>query len=104
VDVRDAVRAYELIAKKGMPGEVYNVCSGRAVAISECLSILLAEARVPVEVVLDPMKAQSNDVPIQIGSAEKLHETTGWTPRVALKKSLVDLLNDWRGRIEMERR
>jgi GDP-4-dehydro-6-deoxy-D-mannose reductase len=104
VDVRDAVRAYEQIAKKGTPGEVYNVCSGRAVAVSECLAILLEQARVQVESVLDPSKVQGNDVSIQIGSAEKLNKATGWTPRVPLRKSLIDMLNDWRERIEMERR
>jgi GDP-4-dehydro-6-deoxy-D-mannose reductase len=103
VDVRDAIRAYELIAKKGKPGEMYNVCSGRAVAVSECLSMLLDQARVPVEAVLDPAKQQSIDVPIQIGSAKKLHEATGWVPKIGLKKSLIDLLNDWRNRVEMER-
>lgn len=104
VDVRDAVRAYESIAKKGKPGEVYNVCSGRAVAISECLSNLLKQARVPLEAVLDPAKVQKNDVPIQIGSAKKLQEATGWIPKIGLKKSLIDLLDDWRERVEMERR
>jgi GDP-4-dehydro-6-deoxy-D-mannose reductase len=103
VDVRDAVRAYELIAKKGKPGEVYNIASGRAVAISECLDILLKQAKVRVEAVLNPAKVQKNDVPIQIGSAKKLNEATGWSPGIALKKSLIDLLNDWRERIEMER-
>lgn len=104
VDVRDAVRAYVLITKKGDPGEIYNVCSGRGVAISECLEILLKQAKVPVEAVLDPAKVQRHDVPIQIGSAKKLQEATGWSPRVALKKSLIDLLNDWRARVDMERR
>jgi nucleoside-diphosphate-sugar epimerase len=104
VDVRDAVRAYALIAKKGKPGEIYNVCSGRAVAVSECLEILLNQAKVPVEAVLDPAKVQRHDVPIQIGSAKKLREATGWSPRVALKKSLIDLLNDCRARVDMERR
>lgn len=103
VDVRDAVRAYVLITKKGDPGEIYNVCSGRAVAVSECLEILLKQAKIPVEAVLDPAKVQRNDVPIQIGSAKKLHETTGWSPRVALKTSLIDLLNEWRERVETEK-
>lgn len=103
MDVRDAVRAYGLIAKKGRGGEVYNVCSGRAVAVGECLSILLKQAKVPVEAVLDPAKVQGNDVPIQIGSARKLHEETGWVPKIGLKKSLIDLLNDWRERIAMEK-
>ena len=103
VDVRDAVRAYELIAEKGKPGEIYNVCSGRAVAVGECLSILLKQAQVPVEAVLDPAKLQKNDVPIQFGSAKKLNDATGWSPRITLKRSLLDLLNDWRSRVDMER-
>lgn len=100
VDVRDAVRAYELIAKKGKPGEIYNVASGRAVSIGECLSILLKQAKVPVEAVLDSAKLQRNDVPIQIGSAKKLRDAVKWSPRIGLKKSLLDLLNDWRERVK----
>lgn len=100
VDVRDAVRAYELIARKGKPGEIYNVCSGRAVSIAECLSILVRQAEVRVEAVLDPAKVQKNDVPIQIGNAKKLKDATRWSPRISLKKSLVDLLNDWRERVK----
>lgn len=102
VDVRDAVCAYAMIAKKGKPADVYNVCSGNAVAVSECLNLLLKQARVPVEAVLDPARVQKNDVPIQIGSARKLNETAGWKPRVSLKKSLMDLLNYWREHVDME--
>src|SRR5690606_15469175 len=29
-DVRDVVRAYRLLVERGTPGEVYNVCSGKA--------------------------------------------------------------------------
>lgn len=100
VDVRDVVRAYELIARKGKPGEIYNVCAERAVSIGECLSILLKQAEVRVEAVVDPAKIQKNDVPIQIGSAEKLKDATKWSPRIGLKKSLSDLLNDWRERVK----
>ncbi len=102
VDVRDAVRAYELISSKGKAGEVYNVCSGDEVAISECLDILLKQAKVPVEAVLDPAKVQKNDVSIQVGSAKKLNSATGWNPRIPLKQSLNDLLNGWRNLINME--
>ena len=34
-DVRDVVRAYRLLAERGVAGEVYNVCSGRDIAIAE---------------------------------------------------------------------
>jgi GDP-4-dehydro-6-deoxy-D-mannose reductase len=102
VDVRDAVRAYTMIAEQGEPGEVYNVCSGHAVAISECLNILLKQARVPIESVLDPAKVQKNDIPIQVGSAKKLKQLTGWEPKVSVEQSLIDLLDDWRHLVETE--
>ena len=102
VDVRDAVCAYAMIAEHGQSGEVYNVCSGHAVAVSQCLDILLRQARVPVKAVLDPAKVQKNDIPIQVGSAKKLKQLVGWEPIVSLEQSLMDLLNDWRQRVEME--
>ena len=34
-DVRDVVVAYRLLIERGVPGTVYNVCSGRDVAIAE---------------------------------------------------------------------
>jgi GDP-4-dehydro-6-deoxy-D-mannose reductase len=40
-DVRDVVRAYVLLMEKGKKGEVYNVCSGKAVALREILDLLL---------------------------------------------------------------
>jgi GDP-4-dehydro-6-deoxy-D-mannose reductase len=104
VDVRDAVRAYSLIAERGSPGAIYNVCSGRAISIRAGLRILLDQAEVPIEAVLDPARVQKNDIPIQIGSAKKLHESTGWKAKISVMQSLIDLLNDWREKVKSERR
>ena len=46
-DVRDVVRAYRLLVEQGEPGEVYNVCSGRDVAVQELADELLAMATPP---------------------------------------------------------
>lgn len=100
VDVRDAVQAYALIARHGTPGQVYNVCSGRAAAMAEILQILLDQARVPLEAVSDPARLQKNDVPVQVGNARKLQKSTGWKATIPLKKSLVDLLDDFRSNLE----
>jgi GDP-4-dehydro-6-deoxy-D-mannose reductase len=43
VDVRDAVRAYALIADHGKPRVIYNVCSGTSIGIGECLRLLLGQ-------------------------------------------------------------
>jgi GDP-4-dehydro-6-deoxy-D-mannose reductase len=102
VDVRDAVRAYILLAEKGRAGQTYNVASGRAVAIRDCLDFLRKQARVPIETVLDPARVQKNDVPIQIGSAKRLREQTGWEPKFTTEESLADLLDDWRQRVKAE--
>jgi GDP-4-dehydro-6-deoxy-D-mannose reductase len=102
LDIRDAVRAYALLAEPGKAGQTYNVCSGQAVSIQHCLQILLDEARVPVEAILDPLRVQRQDVPVQVGSAKKIQQLTGWKPEIDVRQSLVDLLNDWREKINME--
>src|SRR5712691_9438779 len=40
-DVRDMVRAYWMALEKGVPGEVYNICSGKAWRIKDVLDLLL---------------------------------------------------------------
>ncbi|MCK6585273.1 MAG: NAD-dependent epimerase/dehydratase family protein, partial [Anaerolineales bacterium] len=45
VDVRDAVRAFALLAEKGRAGQTYNVCSGNAVAIQKCLTEMMSQSR-----------------------------------------------------------
>lgn len=64
VDVRDAVRAFILAADKGTPGQVYNVCSGRAVRIRSCLDEMIFMSSRQIKVSTDAGRIQSNDVPI----------------------------------------
>ncbi|MGB6517191.1 MAG: NAD-dependent dehydratase, partial [Candidatus Cybelea sp.] len=91
LDVRDVVAAYVELACHGERGEVYNVCSGSAVTIRDVLRELIAIARVAVEVCEDPARMRSSDVPISVGSAEKLHARTGWAPQIPLPRSLRDV-------------
>jgi GDP-4-dehydro-6-deoxy-D-mannose reductase len=102
VDVRDAVRAFTLLTEKGEAGQIYNVCSGRAVAVQKCLSEMMLRAKKQVSARIDAARIQKNDIPVQVGSYRKLHKLTGWNPRISLKKSLADLLDDWRERVKEE--
>jgi GDP-4-dehydro-6-deoxy-D-mannose reductase len=95
-DVRDMVNGYFLAATKGEPGEVYNICSGRAVKISEVLDILLKMSRVKTKIVQDPTRMRPSDVPILQGDCSKFKRRTGWRPKIPLQKTLRDLLNYWR--------
>lgn len=102
VDVRDAVRAFVLLAEKGAAGQTYNVCSGNAVAIQECLQEMMSQSQKQLSARVDAARIQKNDVPVQVGSFQKLHKAVDWNPRISLKESLADLLNDWRERVKVE--
>ncbi|MDF9840208.1 MULTISPECIES: GDP-mannose 4,6-dehydratase [unclassified Paenibacillus] len=96
LDVRDVVRAYWEIAQRGMVGEVYNVCSGNAISISDILSKLIAFSHVNAVVNVDNQKYRKIDVPIIEGNNKKLVQDTGWYPLYSLDDSLKDILSYWR--------
>ena len=97
-DVRDTVRAYRLILERGVPGRPYNVCSGRAVTIRHLLDLLIARARCPVTVKIDPARYRPNDNPILLGDPSRLRDELGWSPAIPLERTVDDLLEYWRGK------
>lgn len=102
VDVRDAVRAFALLAEKGEAGQAYNICSGRAVAIKKCLREMMSQSQKQLSARIEAARVQKNDIPVQVGSFEKLKKVTGWNPRIPLNESLADLLDDWRARVKSD--
>jgi GDP-4-dehydro-6-deoxy-D-mannose reductase len=91
LDVRDVVRAYVALARDGVNGEVYNVCSGEARSLKSILGELIAIARVAVEVRDDPMRMRPADTPLLVGSNEKLRKATGWQSTISMTRSLNDI-------------
>jgi GDP-4-dehydro-6-deoxy-D-mannose reductase len=98
-DVRDVVRAYRLLVLRGEPGEVYNVCSGVDVAVSEVAEHLIGRADRPMRIELDPERLRPVELPVLRGDCSKLGEATGWTPEIPLTSTLDDLLDWWRERV-----
>jgi GDP-4-dehydro-6-deoxy-D-mannose reductase len=98
-DVRDTVRAYHLTLEKCSPGEVYNICSGKAWSIREMLDMLLALAQIDVEVRQDPARMRPSDVELLLGDNTRLREETGWEPTIPFEQTLRDLLDYWRARV-----
>jgi len=99
IDVRDAVRAYVLLMEKGRRGEVYNVCSGKAVSLKEILSIFLSFSLQKIEDQVDSRKFRKADIPLLLGDNQKIREETSWKPEIPLKQSLHDLLEYWRNKV-----
>ncbi len=98
-DVRDVVRAYELLAEKGEPGEEYLICSGQPVMIETILQKLIEIADTDVLVERDPERMRPSDTPCLYGSYAKLEAQTGWSPHFSLEQSLSDVLEDWARRV-----
>jgi GDP-4-dehydro-6-deoxy-D-mannose reductase len=96
-DVRDTVRAYRLIVERGAPNRPYNVCCGRAYRIADLLSMLVARARVAIQVQTDPDRLRPSDTPVVRGSFARLEGETGWRPAIPIEQTLSDLLDYWRG-------
>jgi len=95
-DVRDVVRSYRKLIESGEAGGVYNVCSGRDVAIQEIADRLLAQAGSSVRLVQDPSLMRPVEVPVLRGDPAKLTAATGWVPELALDQTLADVLAHWR--------
>ncbi len=98
-DVRDTVVAYYLALEKGIPGEVYNIATGKGYRIREMLDILLSIARAKVTVEPDPKRMRPSDVELLIGDPAKLERETGWTRRYSFEQTMNDLLEYWRARV-----
>ncbi|MFA5054970.1 MAG: GDP-mannose 4,6-dehydratase [Dehalococcoidia bacterium] len=98
-DVRDMVRAYLLAVEKCEPGEVYNICSGNAVKISEMLDLLLSMTKKKIKVKQDPDRIRPSDVELLQGDYSKFKKQTGWKPKIPFEKTMEDLLNYWRERV-----
>ena len=97
-DVRDMVRAYWLALEKCEPGEVYNICSGKAWTIRAVLDHLLSLTKAKIEVKQDPARLRPSDVPILLGDASKFRKATGWEPTIPFEQTLGDMLEYWRAR------
>jgi len=97
-DVRDVVRAYRLLVELGTPGEVYNVCTGRDLAVQDLADRMLALATRPMALEVDPSLLRPVEVPVLRGDASRLRAATGWEPLIPIEQTVSDLLDDQRDR------
>jgi GDP-4-dehydro-6-deoxy-D-mannose reductase len=88
--VQDVAAAYLALAERGVPGEVYNVCSGEGVAVGELAANVLQRVGVRADITTDASLVRSVDLPALVGSPEKLRRTTGWSPQ----RTRADIIDD----------
>jgi GDP-4-dehydro-6-deoxy-D-mannose reductase len=101
-DVRDIVRGYRLVVEKGKVGEVYQLCSGRAVSIQKILDMLLSKSSRKIKVETDPSRLRKADIPILRGSNKKAQSEVDYAVRHKLSDTLADTLEYWREQMSRE--
>jgi GDP-4-dehydro-6-deoxy-D-mannose reductase len=95
-DVRDMARAYMLLMKHGVPGEVYNAGSGSALSMEEVLDRLVVCSKVRPEIRQKTDPARVREAAALRADCSKLSKATGWAPRFSLDQTLADTLEYWR--------
>jgi GDP-4-dehydro-6-deoxy-D-mannose reductase len=102
LDVADVVNAYIALLRSGVPGQVYNICSGQEHSIRGLIQQLADIAQVEMELVQDPARLRRAEQPRVCGSHARLQAVTGWTPEITIKQSLRAILSDWESRVLQE--
>lgn len=95
-DVRDIVRAYRLLAEKGVSGKTYNIGRGKAVSIQYILDTALNLAKVPIKIKQDPARMRASDIPIIEPDVSRIFADTGWKAEITIEKTVEDTLDFWR--------
>jgi GDP-4-dehydro-6-deoxy-D-mannose reductase len=97
-DVRDVVRAYRLLAEKGVSGKTYNVGRGMAVTVQSILDMALSMSECDIKVSRDPDKMRASDIPIIEPDVSLIFSDTGWKAEISMEQTIKDTLDYWRNK------
>ena len=101
-DVRDVVKAYLDLVEKGKPGESYNICSGIGYKLDTLLDIYRTFTSKKIKISVDQSRMRPIDLPILVGSYDKIQAHTGWKPAIPIEKTLKDSFDYWKSKLSEE--
>ena len=87
--VSDVADAYLALASRGATGEAYNVCSGEGTSVKALAAVVLERAGISAAISSHSSLTRSIDVPVLVGSNQKLRRATGWSP-VRTRNDIID--------------
>jgi nucleoside-diphosphate-sugar epimerase len=87
-DVRMVCDAYLALLAHGVPGEVYNVCSGQPYTLQHVIGLLSGITGHTMDVQVNPAFVRANEVHRLCGSPDKLLRATGALPAHGLEQTL----------------
>jgi GDP-4-dehydro-6-deoxy-D-mannose reductase len=95
----DAARALWLLLEQGIPGKVYNLCSGKAIRIGDIVDMVRKQGQAETTVQVDPARLRPADEPLLVGNNSQLRAVTGWEAQIDMEAIVVELLDFWRARL-----
>ncbi|MCM3774134.1 NAD-dependent epimerase/dehydratase family protein [Priestia aryabhattai] len=95
VDVRDVIRAYEILFKKGKSGEVYEVASGKSHSLEEVTNQFRHLTDVDFKINSQVNNHHEESFEINCLKIQNL----GWKPRISLESSLSDIVTFYRNNV-----
>jgi len=101
-DVRDIVQGYIHALGAGTQGDVFNVCSSKSYKVSEFLQFFLDHSTRDISVEIDADRFRPADIPMLRGSHNYLTKVTGWKPEIDIYETLLQILDYWRDRADLE--
>lgn len=101
-DVRDAVRAYYmLVTVNPIPAAYYNIGGTYTCTIADMLKTLVSMSTVKnIRVETDPERLRPIDADLQVPNTAKFEAVTGWKAEISFEKTMTDLLQYWRDRVQ----
>lgn len=90
IDVRDVVKGYVSILEGEYEGELFHLCSGKAVAIRDIVDILIDCTGLPIQLWEDPRLVRPSELEIFEGSSEKAKLAFGFRLSYSLRQSVED--------------
>jgi len=92
VDIVDACRGLVAVAERGRRGEVYNICSGNSISMSEILHMMIGCSGLKISVDIDPSRLKTDDIDDIFGDNTKITMETEWHPTVSIESSIKEML------------
>lgn len=95
-DARDVVRAYRLLAEKGVSGKIYNVGSGKSSYIRDMIGLLVENSSEAKAKVTLPERLPDDSLIHVRADIKELKNDTGFEPVYDINETLVQVLEYYR--------
>lgn len=94
LDVRDVANALFIIGINGKRSEVYNVCSGKSISISDYLQLIINELKIKPIINTNKKQLNKNDIEDLVGDNSKIVRELGWKKHFSLSDSVKEIVKE----------